>query len=97
MKRHALSSRPWAAAAAAADSAQAEAAADGAIMGASDPYVALLQRAMLARLQSMGFARAEAREALEAAGRGLHSSTVRLNVSAFCGTGGALRGCLGGV
>jgi hypothetical protein len=25
-------------------------------------------------------------------GRGLHSSTSRLNVSAFCGTGGALRG-----
>ena len=30
------------------------------------------------------------------AGRGLHSSTFRLNVSAFCGTGGAFRGCLGG-
>jgi len=29
--------------------------------------------------------------------RGLHSSTVRLNVSAFCGIGGANRGCLGGV
>jgi len=55
-------------AAAAADAAQAASAADDAIMGASDPYVALLQRAMLARLQSMGFARAEAREALEAAG-----------------------------
>jgi len=26
--------------------------------------------------------------------RGLHSSTFRLNVSAFCGTGGAFRGCL---
>ena len=26
-------------------------------------------------------------------GRGLHSSTFRLNVSALCGTGGALRGC----
>jgi len=30
-------------------------------------------------------------------GMGLHSSTFRLNVSAFCGIGGALRGCLGGV
>ena len=31
-------------------------------------------------------------------GRGLHSSTFRLNVSAFCGIGGAFRGgCLGGV
>jgi len=30
-------------------------------------------------------------------GRGLHSSTIRLNVSAFCGTGGAFRGCLGGI
>jgi len=29
--------------------------------------------------------------------RGLHSSTFRLNVSAFCGIGGAFRGCLGGV
>jgi len=30
-------------------------------------------------------------------GRGLHSSTFRLNVSAFCGIGGAFRGCVGGV
>jgi hypothetical protein len=30
-------------------------------------------------------------------GRGLHSSTCRLNVSAVCGIGGTLRGCLGGV
>jgi hypothetical protein len=30
-------------------------------------------------------------------GRGLHSSTLRLNVSAFCGIGGAFRGCFGGV
>jgi hypothetical protein len=29
-------------------------------------------------------------------GRGLHWSTFRLNVSAFCGMGGALRGDLGG-
>jgi len=29
------------------------------------------------------------------AGRGLHSSTFRLTVSALCGTGGAFRGCLG--
>ena len=29
--------------------------------------------------------------------RGLHSSTFRLNVSAFCGIGVASRGCLGGV
>jgi len=32
-----------------------------------------------------------------APGRGLHSSTFRLNVSAFYGIGGALRGSLGGV
>ena len=32
-----------------------------------------------------------------AAIRGLHSSTFRLNVSAFCGIGGAFKGCLGGV
>ena len=30
-------------------------------------------------------------------GRRLHSSTSQLNVSAFCGIGGASRGCLGGV
>jgi len=30
-------------------------------------------------------------------GRGLHSSTFRLNVSAFCGIGGALRGYSRGV
>ena len=29
-------------------------------------------------------------------GRGLHLSTFRLNVSTFCGIGGALRGCVGG-
>jgi hypothetical protein len=29
--------------------------------------------------------------------RGLHSSTFRLNVSAFCGIEGAFKGCLGGV
>jgi len=34
---------------------------------------------------------------LPAGGRGLHSSTSRLNVSAHCGTGGANRGCVGGV
>jgi hypothetical protein len=30
-------------------------------------------------------------------GRGLHSFTFHLNVSAFCGIGGAFRVCLGGV
>jgi len=30
------------------------------------------------------------------AARGLHSSSFRLKLSAFCGIGGALRGCLGG-
>ena len=30
-------------------------------------------------------------------GRGLHSSTLSLNLSAFCGIGGACRGCLAGV
>ena len=34
----------------------------------TDPYVALLQRAMLGRLGAYGFSRAESREALEAAG-----------------------------
>ena len=36
-------------------------------------------------------------EAIEACGRGLHSSTFRLNLSAFCGIGGTFRDCLGGV
>ena len=31
------------------------------------------------------------------AGRGLHSLTSQLNLSAFCGTWGAFRGCVGGV
>ena len=30
-------------------------------------------------------------------GRGLHSSTFRLNISAYWGIGGAFEGCLGGV
>ena len=30
-------------------------------------------------------------------GRGLHSSTFQLNLSAFCGIGDAFRDCLGGV
>ena len=30
-------------------------------------------------------------------GRGSHSTTFRLTISAFCGIGGAFRGCLGGV
>jgi len=34
---------------------------------------------------------------IAAVGRGLNSSTFRLNVSACCGTGGAFRGCSGGV
>jgi len=33
---------------------------------------------------------------VQGAGRGLHSSTFRLNVSAFCTIGGALRDCLWG-
>ena len=33
----------------------------------------------------------------DALGRGLHSSTSQLNVSAFCGIGGAFGGYLGGV
>ena len=35
--------------------------------------------------------------ALLALGRDLHSSAFRLNLSAFCGIGGAFRGCSGGV
>jgi hypothetical protein len=38
------------------------------LVRADDPYVALLQRAMLGRLAAMGFSRAEARESLETCG-----------------------------
>ena len=30
-------------------------------------------------------------------GRGFHSSTFQLNLSAFCSMGGVFKGCLGGV
>ena len=30
-------------------------------------------------------------------GRGFHSSTSQFNLSAFCGTGGAVRSCFGGI
>ena len=36
----------------------------------------------------------QAADGLRVVGRGLHSSTFRLNVSASYGIGGALRGCL---
>ena len=35
------------------------------------------------------------RQASRVSGRGLHSSTSQLNLSAFCVTGGAVRGCFG--
>jgi len=44
--------------------------------------------------------KADINEVVLVGGRGLHSSTFQLNVSAFCGIEGALgllRGCLGGV
>ena len=34
---------------------------------------------------------------VEPQGRGFHSSTFRLSLSDFCGTGGAFRGCVGDV
>jgi hypothetical protein len=36
-------------------------------------------------------------DAIVVGGRGLHSSRFRLNASALCGIGGALRGCFRGV
>jgi hypothetical protein len=36
-------------------------------------------------------------QAMPFVGRGLHLSTFRLNLSAFCGIWGAFRSCLGGV
>ena len=42
-------------------------------------------------------AAAAAEKEARARGRGVHSSTFQLNVSAFYGTGGAFRGCVGGV
>jgi len=35
--------------------------------------------------------------ALQVEPRGFHSSTFRLNMSAFCGIRGAFRGCLAGL
>jgi len=40
---------------------------------------------------------AEAAEREAPGGRGLHSSTFQLNVSALCCIGGVFRGCVGGV
>ena len=37
------------------------------------------------------------RDGVQPGGRGLHSSTVWLNVSAFCVIGGVIRGYIGGV
>jgi len=48
---------------------------------------------MLATVDPQLAARLAAAAALTL-GRGLHWSTFRLNVSVFCGIGGALRGCL---
>jgi hypothetical protein len=52
-------------------------------------------------VNSQTLAQAEAEGVLlpfdRAVGRGLHSSNIRLNVSAFCGIGGACRCCLLGV
>jgi len=43
-----------------------------------------------------GYATLSVAQILELGGRGLHSSTFWLNFSAFCGTGGACQGRLGG-
>jgi hypothetical protein len=43
-----------------------------------------------------GAAAADVRQLL-LIGRGLHSSTLQLNLSAFCVTWGAVKGCFGGV
>jgi len=55
--------------------------------------VASSANAVDAGVSDAGFAAAVAGEV---GGRRLHSSTFRLNVSAFDGIGGAFRGCLGG-
>jgi hypothetical protein len=44
-----------------------------------------------------GGARGGKAAAMGPTGRGLHSFTFQLNLTAFCGTRGAFRGCLGGV
>jgi hypothetical protein len=57
--------------------------------------VALALQEFLVVQRMTGVERAALRGA--AVGRGLHSSTLPLNLSAFCVTGGAVRGCFGGV
>jgi hypothetical protein len=52
-------------------------------------------REMEAKLIPWGQASADLKIMNQVAGRGLHSSTFRLNVSTFCVIGGASRGCLG--
>jgi len=53
------------------------------------PAPAATVDAMLQGVRTMGVR--------QAMGRGLQSSTFRLNVSVFCGVGGTFRGCLRGV
>ena len=48
-------------------------------------------------MYAVGCVYALRKESKQAAGRGLHSFTLQLNVSAFCGIGGAFRRCSGGV
>jgi hypothetical protein len=61
-----------------------------AAVAAKDAAVAAMAAA------SEAAAAAEARRVAAVRGRGLHSSTFRLNVGAFCATGGVFWGCLRG-
>jgi hypothetical protein len=58
---------------------------------------ALLRGAEDARRREADAAIRRSEEVERSLGRALHSSTFRLNLSAFCGIGGAFRGCLRGV
>jgi hypothetical protein len=50
----------------------------------------------LSRRAVAAAAKAGEGEEASGAGRGLHSFTSQLNLSAFCGIGAAFMGCLGG-
>ena len=59
----------------------------------SCPSTSVFEEDLVRYLKTLGWAGAEE----QIAGRGLHSSTFQLNVSAFYGTGGKFRGCSVGV
>jgi hypothetical protein len=66
----------------------------------AEDFVAQMSFAEELRVTAMGemeLAAVEIQNLYELIGRGLHSSSFRVNVSALCGSGGAFRGSFGAV